>query len=132
MRRKYHRRARWSEVYDHELHDYIHAMVAKRIGMALACCHSLIILCYVAPEQLVPDRLRFWSQAYARPLFHQQWELFAPEPPRCWNTILTENAPSLHLVGERAVWALSQYAACPEADQGRLPPCHIDPLVQRA
>jgi hypothetical protein len=29
------------------------------------------------------ERARIMGQFYARPLFHQQWLLFAPEPPPC-------------------------------------------------
>lgn len=49
-------------------------IVAVHMGMALA---------YTLPEALVPERARFWSQWYMRGLFHQQWRLFAPDPPMC-------------------------------------------------
>ncbi|MBP6390372.1 MAG: hypothetical protein KA175_12415 [Flavobacteriales bacterium] len=53
---------------------YVVFAVALHIAMLAAC---------TAPREWVPARLRFWSQAYVRPFFHQTWGLFAPDPPLC-------------------------------------------------
>lgn len=45
-----------------------------------ALAHTLVLAAYVLPDAWVPARARAWSQAYARPLWHQQWRLFAPDP----------------------------------------------------
>ncbi len=55
----------------------------KRIAIALVALHTLLMACYTFPEGLVPARARVIGQLYARPLFHQQWRLFAPDPPMC-------------------------------------------------
>lgn len=59
-------------------HILVVAIVAGHIGLVLA---------YSLPRAMVPDRLFFWSQRYVRPLFHQQWNLFAPDPPACECTL---------------------------------------------
>lgn len=51
--------------------------------MAIAAAHLVLLAAYTFPEALVPGRLRVAAQLYARPLFHQQWRLFAPDPPLC-------------------------------------------------
>lgn len=51
--------------------------------VALVGLHLLLMAAYTLPVQLVPERLRLIGQWYARPLFHQQWRLFAPDPPLC-------------------------------------------------
>lgn len=58
-----------------------------RIAVACAVAHTLLLACYTLPAHWVPLRLRFWSQAYARVLFHQDWRLFAPDPPACGCTV---------------------------------------------
>lgn len=50
---------------------------------ALVFAHLLLLASYTLPEQCVPERLRVIGQWWARPLFHQQWKLFAPDPPDC-------------------------------------------------
>lgn len=58
----------------------------KRIrwaGIALAAVHTLMLAAYTMPTSVVPERSRYWAQAYARVLFHQDWRLFAPDPPAC-------------------------------------------------
>jgi hypothetical protein len=41
----------------------------------------------------VPVRVRYWSQAYCRVLFHQDWRLFAPDPPACAASIVVKPGP---------------------------------------
>lgn len=45
--------------------------------------HLVLLLAYTLPSTWVPLRARFWAQAYARVFFHQDWRLFAPDPPAC-------------------------------------------------
>ncbi|MBK9176777.1 MAG: hypothetical protein IPM46_10675 [Flavobacteriales bacterium] len=63
----------------------------QRLLIAVAAAHVVLLAAYTFPQQLVPERLRVIGQFYARPLFHQQWRLFAPDPPLCscgleWST----------------------------------------------
>lgn len=55
----------------------------KWAAIAIAAVHTLLLLAYTLPARWVPVRLRYWSQAYARVPFHQDWRLFAPDPPAC-------------------------------------------------
>ena len=55
----------------------------KRTAIGFAFAHTLLLAAYTMPAQVVPVRMRYWSQAYARVLFHQDWRLFAPDPPAC-------------------------------------------------
>jgi ABC-type phosphonate transport system ATPase subunit len=55
----------------------------QRIAIGIALAHTLLLAAYTMPPDAVPVRLRYWSQAYARVLFHQDWRLFAPDPPAC-------------------------------------------------
>lgn len=64
-----------------------------RIALLCAVAHTLLLACYTLPAPWVPVRLRFWSQAYARVLFHQDWRLFAPDPPACGCTIEVRPSP---------------------------------------
>lgn len=60
--------------------------VARRVRLALIAVlalHGALLAAYTLPEAWVPASLRAVSTAYARPLFHQGWTLFAPDPPRC-------------------------------------------------
>ncbi|HPJ53017.1 MAG TPA: hypothetical protein PLF80_08815 [Flavobacteriales bacterium] len=54
-----------------------------RLALALALGHTLLLAAYVLPTGMVPERAHVIGQAYARPLFHQWWGLFAPDPPAC-------------------------------------------------
>ncbi|MBK8497443.1 MAG: hypothetical protein IPL52_01175 [Flavobacteriales bacterium] len=56
---------------------------SKHWAIAAVIGHTVLIACYTFPEAIVPERLRVLGQFYARPLFHQQWRLFAPDPPLC-------------------------------------------------
>ena len=61
----------------------LHPEKLNRLAIIAAIIHTLIIAAYTMPAQWVPLRARYWSQAYARVLFHQDWRLFAPDPPAC-------------------------------------------------
>lgn len=49
--------------------------------------HVLLLAGYTFPLRFAGERLHRLGQWYARPLFHQQWQLFAPEPPPCSCTL---------------------------------------------
>ncbi|MBL7950735.1 MAG: hypothetical protein JNM62_03345 [Flavobacteriales bacterium] len=57
--------------------------IARLITVSIVAVHIGMALCYTLPRTMVPDTWSFLSQRYMRPLFHQQWSLFAPDPPRC-------------------------------------------------
>ena len=65
----------------------------KKAVIACAVGHTLLLACYTFPAQVVPTRLRYWSQAYARVLFHQDWRLFAPDPPACGCSVEVKSTP---------------------------------------
>lgn len=60
----------------------------KHLIIAAALLHTCVVALYVLPTAWVPQHLFFWSQAYTRPLWHQQWTLFAPDPPLCSAKVL--------------------------------------------
>ncbi|MEZ4740771.1 MAG: hypothetical protein R2818_15765 [Flavobacteriales bacterium] len=51
--------------------------------IALVALHVLLVAAYTLPQQFVPTRLGAWAQVLVRPLFHQEWHLFSPDPPIC-------------------------------------------------
>ena len=55
----------------------------KPLIVGILFAHFALLACYTLPRAWVPDRLYYWSITWARPLFHQGWDLFAPAPPRC-------------------------------------------------
>ncbi len=57
--------------------------IARLSIIACVALHTLMLAAYSFPQAMVPERLRVIGQWYARPVFHQQWKLFAPDPPRC-------------------------------------------------
>lgn len=59
------------------------ALRARSIIVVIVAIHMGLLSFYTFPPKLVPGVLRSVGQLYARPLFHQQWRLFAPDPPLC-------------------------------------------------
>ena len=55
----------------------------RPMAIVVVALHIALLAAYTLPHQFVPTRVRYWSQAYARVLFHQDWRLFAPDPPEC-------------------------------------------------
>lgn len=53
------------------------------VVIALIAMHVSFVLLYTLPARIVPLQVRSLAIAYCRPLFHQQWLLFAPDPPLC-------------------------------------------------
>jgi len=44
---------------------------------------AVLLAAYTLPPAGVAPGIRHVARWYARPLFHQQWRLFAPDPPMC-------------------------------------------------
>jgi len=98
------------------------------ITIAIVAFHLVLLAAYTFPDRIVPDRLRILGQAWARPLFHQQWKLFAPDPPLCscevqvawdggaWRSI---NADPAHYLTRRMSNGIAHYA---QGDRGRPSP----------
>jgi hypothetical protein len=45
--------------------------------------HTALLVAYTFPAAFVPLRIKLLAQVYVAPFFHQQWTLFAPDPPLC-------------------------------------------------
>ena len=100
--------------------------------------HFALLACYTLPRTWVPERLYYWSVTYARPLFHQGWNLFAPDPPRCscelqvglneqdWRPL---NAPQDHYLVTRMSRNIAAYldGAVPFGDT-----LYVEPLMEQA
>lgn len=69
--------------YDPHLHIRMSLRTTRIIVVFIVAAHIGLALAYTLPRRFVPDRLFYWSQYYMRPLFHQQWNLFAPDPALC-------------------------------------------------
>ena len=82
--------------------------LTKRIAIGIAVLHTLLLAAYTMPTVLVPMRVRYWSQAYARVLFHQDWRLFAPDPPECGCSLEVNSGG---LFGWRAMDGLHEHFA---------------------
>lgn len=49
--------------------------------------HFLFVIVYLTDGKHTPEFFNRVSERYVRPLFHQSWKIFAPEPP-LWNVLL--------------------------------------------
>ncbi|MEO8069321.1 MAG: hypothetical protein ABI599_16605 [Flavobacteriales bacterium] len=90
---------------------------------AVVAGHTLLLAAYTFPSGWVPLRLRYWSQAYARVLFHQDWRLFAPDPPECGCALQVRLAPDgpwtdLNSVRADPIWQRMCANACRYAEAG--------------
>lgn len=54
------------------------------LALLLVSAHLLVVMAYTLPRSWVPDRLYQLGQRVVRPLFHQRWNLFAPDPSPCY------------------------------------------------
>lgn len=100
--------------------------VAKALAIAAAALHFALLVAYTFPAERVPVRVRFWSQAYARVLFHQDWRLFAPAPPACGCFLEvkgSDDAAWTALVDHRNhfIWRRMCANACRYAEAGLAP-----------
>ncbi len=59
----------------------------RLLVIGLVSGHMLLLLAYTLPQHWVPAGLQAAGRIYVRPLFHQQWLLFAPDPPTCANEL---------------------------------------------
>ena len=100
----------------------------RAAAIVIAVGHVLLLASYTMPQDVVPTRVRYWSQAYARVLFHQDWRLFAPDPPACGCSIMVRdpraNDPSgLEDLHRGFIWKRMASNACRYAeascDRGR-------------
>lgn len=120
---------------------HLHTMTVRKgraSVVAAVLLHTLLLAAYTFPEQFVPEQARVIGQWYARPLFHQQWKLFAPDPPQCscelevrfgqgasWSSI--DRGPDTYLQ-RRTVQNLARHVQA-EVHQGDTVP---DPLLVKA
>lgn len=100
----------------------------KAIIVAVVLLHTLLLAAYTFPEELVPERMRIIGQWYARPVFHQRWKLFAPDPPQCscalqlsydtlsWQPVASSSAHYLEqrIVQNHCLWLSEDYPGMEE------------------
>jgi hypothetical protein len=97
-------------------------MRIQRPAIAAAVVHTLVLAAFTFPAEWVPTRLRYWSQAYARVLFHQDWRLFAPDPPSCSCRIETQQEGgswhALDSLHDHFIWERMSANLCRFAETG--------------
>lgn len=110
--------------------------IGRVLVIMIVAGHLTFVLAYTLPTRWVPDRLHGWSQHYVRPLFHQRWNLFAPDPAACelrlevglpdrtWRPLLPEDRPYLM---RRMARPLAQMVSG-DLRSGRV----VDPLLARS
>ena len=57
--------------------------IARLLLLLFVGTHLLLLACYTVPDGWVPEKAKALATVYTRGLFHQQWMLFAPDPPLC-------------------------------------------------
>lgn len=91
-------------------------MKQGRAAIGLAVVHTLVLAAYTMPGGMLPDRFRYWAQAYAGVLFHQDWRLFAPDPPACACSLLVthpgEGPEPLADAHDHFIWRRMSANAC--------------------
>lgn len=55
----------------------------RALVVAVVTLHAVLLAVYTLPATGVAPGMQHVARMYARPLFHQQWRLFAPDPPLC-------------------------------------------------
>lgn len=65
------------------------------VVVSIVTIHVAMLLAYTLPSGFVPKKVVQWSQRYVRPVFHQQWMLFAPDPPNCACSIEVNRADGI-------------------------------------
>ncbi len=108
----------------------------SRIVIALAVLHLTFLLAYTFPDRLVPAMLRVIAQLYVRPLFHQQWQLFAPDAPLCsceiqWSNDRIEwrSIEAGHYLEQRIAQSLARHAqAALRSETGKVEPLLIEAM----
>lgn len=98
----------------------------KKAVLFLVGLHLVLLAAYTFPDAWVPTRLRYWSQAYARVLFHQDWRLFAPDPPACGCSLEFYTSDSrgwlrVEDLHDHVVWSRMCANACRFAEASALP-----------
>jgi len=94
---------------------------SRNLAIAFAIAHTLLLAAYTLPGTFVPSRPRYWSQAYARVLFHQDWRLFAPDPPSCSCALEVQREPNgawidLRSLRRHFIWRRMVANACRYAE----------------
>lgn len=86
----------------------------------LVLLQALLIMAYALPAPMVPEPIRTISVPWIRPLFHQQWNLFAPDPLLCapevqvrlpdgsWRSIIPKDGAVMHRRMARPLAAMVQ------------------------
>lgn len=70
-------------LYIPHLHRPMSSRGARSLVVFVVAIHVAFLLAYTLPACFVPQRLQAWSTRIVRPLFHQRWNLFAPDPSPC-------------------------------------------------
>lgn len=94
---------------------------AKWSVVLMVTVHMLMLCGHTFPRSMVPEKLWYWSMAYARPLFHQKWELFAPDPPQCSAAIECGTKRDHYLI-DRIERNIAFHAAAAIRSEGEIAP----------